>query len=272
MLSDGYKNHFVPFEGEQIVYSSPPRISLSLHKSQACSDSSGQDDIDYSYEWNSGFVHLTNRRIIYLPSKPTLEFQSFTVNIDRVSHNHARAPWFGSNSWHAKLNRWQRWDSVRPSIPKWTVPEHILQLDVRMDFRDGGAFDFHTNSERLREMVHRRGEALLNSVSIGAEIGAMDGDPADYEDLPAYDDPGLPLIDAPRNLPQMENTGPLTSVSADRTSNVEEASQAHVNRARERGSASVNEAQFSAEPPPGYDQVQQAAVVLSFGAPSAANQ
>lgn len=99
-----------------------------------------------------------------------------------------------------------------------------------MTFKEGGAFDFHTNFERIRERL----EQAVENVSDGARgVRGVDLSAVHLEELPAYDGPG--------------NTGPPPAASG------APAAPQHTRQASMGGAE-------PAEPPPCYEEVQSQSV------------
>ncbi|KAF2675189.1 hypothetical protein BT63DRAFT_30749 [Microthyrium microscopicum] len=176
MLSSDSRG-FTPLPGEQHLYSSPPRTSLVL-KSLA----SYPGNEPFSADSTSGTVHLTNRRVIYLPATPNDRLQSFACPILNLHDTHVEAPWFGANIWTAL---------VQP-VPGGGIPAHLPALELKMTFKDGGAFDLHSTFERIKER-------LLQAVDVaqmasGGEQGVDMGN-VNLDELPAYEaSPTSPLV------------------------------------------------------------------------------
>jgi hypothetical protein len=78
MLSDD-KRSFTPLVGEQQLYSSPPRTSLSVNTKYT----SGTDSDNFSVESGAGMVFLTNRRVCHFKSNDLSENLIF-VHIDPI--------------------------------------------------------------------------------------------------------------------------------------------------------------------------------------------
>lgn len=176
---------YTPLPGEQTLYVSPPRTTLSVQSpSHRCP---GQA---YSMQCKSGSVYLTNRRIIYLPSTPTPALQSFAVPILNVQDSRVTAPWFGANKWEAV---------IQPVVGGGIPAQHAF-LEMVMEFKEGGAFDFSTTFERLKERLQQAVEVARESGLVtgdGAELGGGAGggalagvnmDQVHLEDLPAYEE------------------------------------------------------------------------------------
>lgn len=133
-----------------------------------------------------------------------------------------------------------------------------------MVFKDGGAFDFHSNFERVKERLQQAIEIARESGQIsgdGSETGAgrgagplsgIDMSAIHLEQLPAYEEAGRPA--APLPVPD-SRSAPLRDSGVVLSSDDERSAKASPsdNALRER-------AQPPMEPPPGYEEVQQSSV------------
>lgn len=63
------------------------------------------------------------------------------------------------------------------------IPAAHALVDLRMTFREGGAFDHHTIFEQIKER-------LWNAVQVAREDGRADVAPVDLEQLPRYEAAG----------------------------------------------------------------------------------
>jgi hypothetical protein len=109
-------------------------------------------------------------QIVYLPATPTPEFKSFSSPILNLQDTHVRAPFFGANYWIALCQ----------PVSGGGIPESQPAIEVRLTFRDGGAFDFHTMFERIKELLYQAREARQAS-------GGRQGADVHLEQLPAYE-------------------------------------------------------------------------------------
>jgi hypothetical protein len=100
---------------------------------------------------------------------------------------------------------------VQP-VPGGNIPPTIPAIELKLTFKEGGAFDFHSTFERIKER-------LSHAVEIARESGQLTGgegldmqqgvnmDSVHLDELPAYEDAGstMPLlqhqIPAPRLNP-----------------------------------------------------------------------
>lgn len=162
---------YTPLPSETTVFTSPPRISLAI---SIPSHYPAKQQQPFSLTHPSGTLYLTNRRIIYLPDKPTATLQSFAAPILNLHDSHVTAPFFGPNAWTALLQ-----PVSGGGIP--TPSGGVVEL--KLTFKDGGAFDFHTAYERVKE-------SLVQAVEVSG-MGEHGGrnthvTAADLEDLPVY--------------------------------------------------------------------------------------
>lgn len=161
--------------------------------------------------------------------------------------SHVTAPWFGPNVWEAILQPVPGGGIIQNSQ---SSSSHI---EVKFTFKDGGAYDFHTNFERLKErMVQVVEEARERNLTTNATGGQqVDLSQVHLEDLPAYEaGPGpVPGASAPSNdapgpdLIDLQNTDEPAAPSSQRESRPMPPPD---------------------EPPPGYEETQQQSVAEEF--------
>lgn len=230
---------YTPLPGESTLYQSPQRTTLSLQTGSRLPPSE-----TYSQQCKSGVVYLTNRRIIYLPVTPTPTFQSFAVPILNVADSRVTAPWFGANKWEAV---------IRPVTGGGIPPQHG-ELDCVMEFKEGGAFDFHNIFERLKER-------LRQTIDVARESGVDETVAAgnvNMEDLPAYEDtrqharvPEEPL--SPPASAGLSGLGTGVPVTADQEPEADTPQ-------RPSPLQSPRPFQPPSDPPPGYEEVQRTSI------------
>lgn len=230
---------FTPLPSEQILYSSPPRTSISI-------SSLGKFPAQqpFSLSSSSGTLHLTSKRVVYLPSPSTVAFQSFASPHLNLQDSHITAPWIGPNVWTALL---------RP-VQGGNLPSEHSALEVKVTFRDGGAYDFQSLYERVRErMVHavelarERGQRVsVEGVEEGRGRGSgMMGVEVVMEDLPRYEEGGT------------HGAAPETR-REEETATQETERRASVQRQQQEVFTPPD------EPPPGYEQVQREVIEDEF--------
>ena len=181
---------FISLPHERTLFSSPVRTSFTL---------SASGTPGFTYTASTGVVYITNQRVIYLPtsatsagpstptstSTPTSSslapssssssskqstFESFSAPLSHLQDSRIVAPFFGPNSWCASVV-----PVANGGIP---VASASSAIELKLVFKDGGAFDFHTTFETVKERAQQAMEAGSAEVHL--------------EDLPAYEDAGAP--------------------------------------------------------------------------------
>jgi hypothetical protein len=93
-------------------------------------------------------------------------------------------PWFGSNSWQAVLQ----------PVPGGNIPSSHANIEVKLVFNEGGAPDFHSNFERIKERLQQAVEAARDGGNgAGRGIGSLAGvnmDAVHLDQLPTYEASG----------------------------------------------------------------------------------
>ena len=181
-------NTFVRLPREKLLFTSPPRTTLEITIPNASSTNPGKEPI--SVHCASGVLYLTNQRIIYLPLSPTPRFQSFSAPILNLQDTHVYAPFFGANAWHGMLK----------CVPGGGINARHGFVEVKMTFKEGGAYDFADAYEKVKEQIVQQRE-LAN------EIGAVGTGDVTLEPLPVYEarDSGRnPAESAPTRAPGYE--------------------------------------------------------------------
>ena len=272
MLSD--TEGFIRLPGERILYTSPPRTTLSL---QTQNTYPGAQPL--SINSSAGCVHLTNQRvrshveswrpdvadiraskIVYLPASPTASLLSFSAPILNLHDTHVSAPFFGPNVWRAALK----------AVPGGGIPPTRSLIEMKMVFRDGGAFDFHSNFERIKERLQQAIEVARESghvVGDGSETGGGHGGGAlsglnmaalDLEQLPAYEEAQeTPPMQIPAE--PLPSSAPLTD-RRQRDSGIAVSSDEDSSRKPVAVEPIVEAVIPPVEPPPGYEEVQRDSV------------
>ena len=164
---------------------------------------------------------------MFLPTTPSADLQSFSSPILNLQDTYVRAPFFGANYWTA---------SCRP-VAGGGIPDNHSIVELRLTFKEGGAFDFHTTFEQIKERVHQAYSVARESGQQGTN--SIDLASVHLEQLPAYE----AAPEAPR-----EAEGPII----------------HSPIPVRRGSVvpattilgSVPQVSPPNEPPPGYEEAQ----------------
>lgn len=237
MLAPTSTPPFTPLPGERTLFTSPPRIGFAL---STPAHYPAKQQQPFSLTHSGGVLYLTNRRIIYLPDKPTEKLQSFAAPILNFHDSHVTAPFFGPNVWMALLQ-----PTHGGGIP---VPATGV-VEIKFTFKEGGAFDFHTNFERVKERLQQAVEVGRMDGGDGANtsrVGGMSvGTNVDLEDLPAYqEESDGPLISPVAPVPVQRGVAQQGAVQRDSGIDVED------DRPRPKP------ADVPDEPPPGYEEAQ----------------
>ncbi|GAD97084.1 hypothetical protein NFIA_104810 [Paecilomyces variotii No. 5] len=228
---------FIRLPNERLIYTSPPRTSFSL---QPPSGYSGRES--FSLQSNGGLVYLTNQRIVYLPSQPSQGLQSFSAPLLNLHDTHVSAPFFGPNVWTALVH----------PVAGGGIPSSLPAVQLKMSFKEGGAFDFHSNFERVKERLQQAVEtSQAASNSQAARRGQIDYSAIHLEELPAYDSPGH----APAGPNHLSQTSVPQAGSVVRPQDHDELPPPPV-----EGIATEDRFEPPTEPPPGYEEVQQQSV------------
>lgn len=222
---------FVLLPKEQHVWRSPPRTSLSLTTPRSY-PAQNPLNIDSA----SGTLYLTNQRVVYLPDKSLPNFSSFSASLLNLHDTHTVLPWFGPNAWVAV---------VQP-VPSGNIPRES-HVELKITFKDGGAPEFSSNFERIKERLQQAVEAARESNLTGrsqgqAGVNNVNMDSVHLDQLPSYESSGMDRMapdSAERSL-QTETTGPVQPQPTNTSSSAAEASS-----------------DAPPDAPPGYEETQQ---------------
>lgn len=239
---------FVKLPNERILYTSPPRTSLQISTPNTFPGAQ-----PFSAKSDAGVVYLTNQRvckhftsprtlltslqIVYLPSAPTPDLQSFASPILNLQDTFVRAPFFGANYWVALCK----------PVAGGNIPPTHAAIELRFTFREGGAFDFHTLFEQIKERLYQA-YTVAQETSQRDAAGNIDLANVHLEQLPAYE--------APR---EVQDEGPTilspVPVRPGRDSGVDGVRSPLTN-----SSPKPERSVAPDEPPPGYEEAQAQAV------------
>ncbi|GAM83899.1 hypothetical protein ANO11243_018890 [Dothideomycetidae sp. 11243] len=248
---------FTPLPSETTLYTSPARTSFSI-----ASLGKFPAQQPFSLSASSGTLYLTTKRIIYLPATPSPLLQSFASPLLNLQDSHVTAPWIGPNVWTALARPVQGGNL-----------QHHPAVEIKFTFRDGGAYDFQSRYERVRE---RLAQALEVARARGQDVGGrhdgaqhgsgrgpgvMEAVEVVMEDLPRYEDAG--------NTRRVEGDG--SQVPTRQGSITQAVQEQGTDSAHNTGEAvgspeSPQPGIFTPpdEPPPGYEQVQREVIEDEF--------
>lgn len=164
------------------------------------------------------------------------------------------APIFGANNW----------SGILLPVNGGGIPPHHTYLKFKMTFKDGGAFDFASTYERIKENVSQASELAQES---GRPV---DLSTVDIDQLPAYEEvagssPILAAPPAPTSTSDIQQPTPISPRGPVGPSRIGGGIHPWSNPQPTRR---PNNAQAPPpnEPPPGYDEVQRSSVAESLEA------
>jgi hypothetical protein len=107
---------------------------------------------------------------------------------------------------------------VQP-VPGGNIPPNIPVIEVKMTFKEGGAFDFHSTYERIKDRLNQAVEIARESGQLTSDDGRDDlqginMDAVHLDELPAYDDPNAlaPLLSHQTEAPRQQHLQQSTNV------------------------------------------------------------
>lgn len=144
------------------------------------------------------------------------------------------------------------------------IPAHHAYVKLSMTFKDGGAFDFASTFERIKETAAQAVEVARDS---GRQHGPDLSD-INLEQLPAYEEVGG-ITAAPAGPPLREPvplTPALPSHVPQRDSGIVLPSDDESHSKQQPPSTAASDQQYPPpdEPPPGYEEVQQSSVAYNL--------
>ncbi|KUJ21829.1 uncharacterized protein LY89DRAFT_550248, partial [Mollisia scopiformis] len=232
VMTTSNTDSFVKLPNERILFTSPPRVSLQISTPNTFP---GAEPL--SIKSDAGIVYITNQRIVYLPSSPTPALQSFSSPILNLQDTYVRAPFFGANYWVG---------TCKPVSGGGIPPAHAA-VELKFTFREGGAFDYHTTFEQIKERLQQAYSVARESGQHGA--GNVDLANVHLEQLPAYE---------PAREVEPEDDGP-TILSPIPTRPGRDSGIDGVRSPPETDSPKLEQSAPD-EPPPGYEEAQAQAV------------
>ncbi|KAI9744777.1 MAG: hypothetical protein M1818_001702 [Claussenomyces sp. TS43310] len=241
---------FVKLPSEKTLYVSPLRTSLTVSSPNSTSSYPGTQP--FSVKSDGGKAYITNQRLVYLPTKPTPDFHSFSCPILNIQDSSIQAPFFGANYWAA---------IARP-VAGGNIPPAYPFVELKMIFREGGAYDYHTVFEQIKERLYNamslaREEGRATGSSRG--LGGVDYANVDLEQLPAYE-PAREVDDTGYVDERGLVSPALSSTSQPMTSDTGAEGLRNSGLPESAGQSFVP----PSEPPPGYEEAQSQAVGIDL--------
>ena len=158
-------------------------------------------------------------------------------------------PWFGSNSWQALLQ----------PVPGGNIPSSRANIELKLVFNEGGAADFHTNFERIKERLQQAVESARDGgPGVGHGIGSLVGvnmDAVHLDQLPTYEASGQDAIAPISPAPSMPGPPIALPGAAD---NSQDGAGGLLRRRAPTTAEPPN------DPPPGYEETQQQSIQQEF--------
>lgn len=129
-------------------------------------------------------------------------------------------------------------------------------VEIKLTFKEGGAFDFHTHYERVRERLQQAVEvSRIDGDGSGASRAAMtnvDVSNVNLDDLPAYQEQS----DRPLISPTMAPPAMMPAAQTVQQSSVQRDSGVAVEDDRPQPKPTDNAFSPPSEPPPAYEEAQ----------------
>lgn len=172
MLNQG---GFVKLGNERVLQKLEPRLSCDLSVPSELRSRCPA----FHRKSDKGTLFLTNKRIVYLPAKPTQDpkFESFSAPILKFQDSSTSSSmWWG----------WV-WKSDCIPVSGGGIPPDIPRLEVKFTFSDGGMMDFNETYIRLRERLYQYQE-MRREMGPGADVPD--------EPLPAYEATQAPTAES----------------------------------------------------------------------------
>ncbi|KAK5445290.1 hypothetical protein LTS15_010071 [Exophiala xenobiotica] len=223
---------FVPLPGERIMHKSTPRLALAI-----TTPATYPGNNPLAIHCNSGTAYITNQRIIYLPDTATPELKSFSAPLLNIHDSCVSMPWFGPNAWQAVLQ----------PVPGGNIPAAHANIELKLTFKEGGAPDFHSTFERIKERLQQVvSTAREENLTAGRQDSVLDNvnlDTVHLDQLPSYQESGGDRVAPWRG--------------ADPPDLLESSGGSSQNTASQTG---PSESQPPPDAPPGYEETQQQSI------------
>ena len=180
---------------------------------------------------------------MFLPSTPEPNMKSFMAPILNLKDTRISAPFFGPNVWTGILQ----------PVTGGGIPSHCAFVEIKMTFKEGGAFDFHSTFERVRDSLL---QAVENAEASGQEL---DPENVHLDQLPAYGE-----VSGTRMAPPQDGRGdpPLVAPTPIHASQAghPSASARPADAVRPGDTATPEHFEPPNEPPPGYEEAQSSGI------------
>lgn len=189
---------------------------------------------------------------------PTPQLQSFAVPILNVADSRVTAPWFGAN----------KWEAIIQPVQGGGIPPQHAELDLVLEFKEGGAFDFASIFERLKERLRQAMEIARESGSGGdvqdgtRGVGGININNVHLEDLPAYEESRQHArVPDPLPSPPMDNSAPDGMGAGGPVIAAPEPASPQASSSLSSPRTQQDHFEPPSDPPPGYEEVQRSSIV-----------
>jgi WW domain-binding protein 2 len=96
------------------------------------------------------------------------------------------------------------------------IPANLTHVEIKLTFKEGGAFDFHTKFERIKERFRQASEAAGVSVVTASSsnqgpTAGVNMDAVHLDELPTYQDSSLDAL-APQPAPAQSSSRPAVQL------------------------------------------------------------
>lgn len=154
--------------------------------------------------------------------------QSFAAPLLNLHDTHVTSPYFGPNAWVGLVR----------TVPGGGIPAHHQAVELKITFKDGGAYDFHNKFVQLKERMQQAVEMARESSQVPSQV--VNPDSVHLDQLPAYEESSSTSTTA-APIPQYAPLPTASEISTD-----------------------TADGRRPSDAPPGYDEVQREAVTESL--------
>ena len=151
------------------------------------------------------------------------------------------------------------WYGVLQPVTGGGIPAHHAFVKLKMTFKEGGAFDFSSTYERIKESLVQAVETARES---GRTVNLAD---TDLEQLPAYEEVGagggIAFSGPP---PSIQRPIPISPARTSRPPLIDSEVISPTNNPKPSANGSSNHFPPPDGPPPGYEETQQSTIANSL--------
>ena len=137
------------------------------------------------------------------------------------------------------------------------LPAQHAYVEIKIVFKDGGAFDYHSQYERVKETLSNAIETARESGQISGQTQNIDLSTLNTDQLPAYEE-----VNSPATTPIVQPTPIAPGRVQPQAQHQTQAAPA--SRPPPTQAPDQNSTQPPNEPPPGYEEAQQSSIANSL--------